>query len=166
MRRWSPYILVAVAVIAYSNTFRAPFIFDDYNAIVDNPHVRSLWPPWNAMVAPRHSSVDGRPVVALSLAVNYAVSGRNPWSYHAFNLAVHITNALLLFGILRRTRDELALPVTLIWTAHPLLTEGVTYVTQRTELLMAMFLLLTLYCVIRDWKLPAVIACALGMGCK
>ena len=175
-RRFIPLLLVLAGLAAYHNTFRAPFIFDDYNAIVDNPHVRALWPPWEAMIAPPQSTVAGRPVAALTLALNYAVSGLNPWSYHAFNLAVHLANALLLFGIARRTLERmgrvageatgLALAIALVWMVHPLLTESVTYISQRTELLMAFFLLLTLDCVIRGRQFGAVVACALGMGCK
>jgi hypothetical protein len=148
-----------------------PFIFDDLNVITNNAHVRTLWPPWEAMIAPAQIPVAGRPVVSLSLALNYAVSGLQPWSYHAFNLALHIANALLLLGIVRRTvrgerADGTALAVALIWLVHPLLTESVTYVVQRTELLMALFFLLTLYCVIRGWQFGAVVASALGMGSK
>lgn len=175
-RRFIPLLLVLAGLAAYHNTVRAPFIFDDYNAVVDNPHVRALWPPWEAMIAPPQSTVAGRPVAALTLALNYAVSGLNPWSYHAFNLAVHLANALLLFGIARRTLERmgrvageatgLALAIALVWMAHPLLTESVTYISQRTELLMAFFFLLTLDCVIRGRQFGAVVACALGMGCK
>ena len=43
-----------------------------------------------------------RPVLQLSLALNYAVGGLNPWGYHAVNLGVHIVAGLLLFGIVRR----------------------------------------------------------------
>jgi tetratricopeptide (TPR) repeat protein len=49
---------------------------------------------------------------------------------------------------------------------HPLLTESVTYIIQRTELLMALCLLLTLYCTQRGWRVGAVAACAAGMACK
>ena len=176
MRRWIPFILMVAAVAAYANSFRVPFLYDDANAIVTNPHVRRLWPIWYAASAPPQSTVAGRPVVSLTLALNYAVSGLNVWSYHIFNLLLHLANTLLLFGIARRTLEGtgrtasdaagLALTIALVWTVHPLLTESVTYVVQRTELLMSCFLLLTLYCVIRDWQLAAVVACALGMGCK
>ena len=48
-------------------------------------------------------TVTGRPLLNLSLAINYAISGLNVWSYHAVNFGVHVFAALLLFGILRRT---------------------------------------------------------------
>jgi tetratricopeptide (TPR) repeat protein len=62
----------------------------------------------------------------------------------------------------------------LLWTAHPLQTESVTYLVQRTESLMGLFYLLTLYCVIRGaasraaewWYVAAVTACAAGMASK
>jgi len=61
-----------------------------------------------------------------------------------------------------------------LWVVHPLGTESVTYLVQRTESLMGLFLLLTLYGVIRGagaaqpgwWYAAAVVACALGMGSK
>jgi len=64
--------------------------------------------------------------------------------------------------------------VALVWSVHPLLTEPVTYIVQRTELLMGLFYLLTLYAALRAWDSarPArwealAVACgALGMACK
>ena len=109
----------------------------------------------------------GRPVVCLTLALNYAVSGLDPWSYHVANLAIHASAALVLFGIVRRTlqgprlRDRfgtqangLAVAVAVCWAVHPLQTESVTYIIQRVESLMGLFLLLTLYCVIRGHHSP------------
>jgi tetratricopeptide (TPR) repeat protein len=101
-------------------------------------------------------------VLNLSLAVNYAVSGMSPWSYHALNLAIHILAGLTLFGIVRRTlrlgsgqalapggATLIASSAALLWTLHPLQTEAVTYTIQRAESLMGLFYLLTLYCFIR-----------------
>src|SRR4030095_9727191 len=67
-----------------------------------------------------------------------------------------------------------AYAVALIWSVHPLLTEPVTYVVQRTELMMGLFYLLTLYAAVRAWgsarpgrwEGAAIAACALGMACK
>jgi tetratricopeptide (TPR) repeat protein len=123
---------------------------------VNNPAIRTCWPPW-APFLPSHgvSTAAGRPIANFTLALNYAISGGRPWSYHAFNLIVHALAGLTLFGIVRRTMaakawgSEAALVAALLWTLHPLQTEAVTYVVQRTESLMGLLYLLTLYCFIR-----------------
>ena len=48
----------------------------------------------------------------------------------------------------------LALITALIWIVHPLQTNAVTYIVQRTEVLAGLFYLLTLYCVLRGRKRP------------
>lgn len=116
---------------------------------------------------------------------------RNVWGYHLFNLILHVMAALALFGVVRRTllsdrlvsrfgssATPLAFVISLIWLVHPLLTDAVTYVVQRTEVLMGLFALVTLYCAIRSqerdapprqrrrWIVGSIAACALGMGSK
>lgn len=180
-------IVVAAGVSAYAGSFSGPFIFDDISSIPENPYICRLRSPSCILSAPAQKTIAGRPVVSLSLAINYALGGLNVRGYHAFNLAAHLLSALLLFGIVRRSlrgpafRDRLersapwlAGTVALIWTVHPLQTESVTYIIQRTGLLMGLFYLLTLYCAIRGWEssrpwpwfIGAVVACGLGMGCK
>ena len=128
-----------------------------------------------------------RPVVNLTLAVNYAIGGLDVRGFHVGNLLIHLLAALTLYGIVRRTllspllkerfghaASALALAAALIWSVHPLQTEAVTYLTQRTESLMGLFFLLTLYGAIRaassphpwKWYAATVAACALGMGCQ
>jgi Tfp pilus assembly protein PilF len=173
------------ALAAYYNSFSSPFIFDDLPAITENPtiqHFRSaLSPPHNG------SGVDGRPLVNLSLAVNYAIGGMQVGGYHAVNLAIHILAGLALFGIVRRTLQQpilekqfgeaalpLALTVALLWIVHPLQTESVTCIIQRTESLMGLLYLATLYFFIRGtearrsrgWYALAITTCALGMVTK
>ncbi len=84
---------------------QAPLSSTTNCAIVENPTIRRLWPIWATLCPPNTcgETVSGRPLLNLSLAVNYAVSGYQVWSYHAANLAIHILGALLLFGVLRRT---------------------------------------------------------------
>jgi len=158
-------LIVFSAITAYHNSFAAPFVYDDGPSIAENRTIRRLWPIWQieAFSPPSHGeTVSGRPLLNLSLAINYALGGVNVWGYHAANLAIHVAAALLLFGILRRTlftpplRDRfgkaalpLALACALLWVVHPLQTESVTYIVQRAESLAGLFYLLTLYCVIR-----------------
>lgn len=184
--RWASLILLA-ALAAYCNSFQGPFIFDDA-AITENSAIRSFRSLDQILLpAVNRNAVDRRPIVNLSLAVNYALGGTAVWGYHAFNLAVHVLGAWTLFAIIRRTllsprlreslgrvASSLALATTVIWTVHPLLTNAVTYVIQRTEVLAGLFYLLTLYCVIRGhvaarpwtWSVAAVAACLLAVGSK
>lgn len=175
--------IIVFGVLAYSNSFQGAFVFDDVG-IASNTAVQKLWPIWPSMFAPQNVS---RPLIGLSLAINYAISGLNVWSYHALNLLIHLAAALALFGIVRRTllsralRERfgphafaLALVVALIWTVHPLQTQSVTYIIQRGESLMGMFYFVTLYCAIRSldapdktrWYVAAIAACLAGMISK
>lgn len=179
-------ILAATNAAVYSRSLRAPFIFDDLTSITENPNIQILWPPWRAMSPPPQlGAAGGRPLVGLSLALNYALGGLDVRGYHALNVFVHVLAALALWGVVGRTLlaprlrgrfggREAAYAVALVWSVHPLLTEPVTYVVQRTELLMGLFYLLTLYAALRAWdsarparwEALAVACCALGMACK
>ncbi len=180
--------LAALAV--YANSFSGPFVFDDIPSIVENPILRHLWPIQDILVTPHGigQTVTGRPVLTLSLALNYALGGESVGGYHTVNLAIHILAGLLLLGLVRRTLlqplwqgrfDRMALPlaltVALLWTVHPLQTESVTYMVQRAESLMGLWYLLTLYAFLRGatspaagtgWFTLATVACLLGMGTK
>jgi tetratricopeptide (TPR) repeat protein len=177
---WKPWFLVAAGALLYANSLSTPFVFDDL-AWIRHDRVGALWPPATAL------GDSSRPILILSLMLNYAVGKMDPTGYHVFNLCVHLLAALTLYGIARRTfgsralpgryadsADALAFAVALLWIAHPLATQAVTYVIQRAESLMALFYLLTLYCAIRSdgserraaWGLAAISCCALGMGTK
>ena len=126
-------------------------------------------------------------MASLSLAINYAISGYSVWSYHLFNLIIHILAGLTLYGIIRRTllskqlKDRfgshaviISWTVSAIWLVHPIQTESITYIIQRTESLMGLFYLLTLYSAIGAmessgkslWPVVSVVCCGLGMGTK
>lgn len=180
--------LIAGVVMAYANIWSAPFIFDDQRGIVENASIRRLWPWSEVLLAPPQATgAAGRPVVNLSLALNYAFGGLDVRGYHAVNIALHIGVALVLFGLLRRT---LALPalvkeygqvawplaagVAALWALHPLLTESVSCVIQRSEILGGLFFLLGLYGFVRSveasttggWRWLTLTACYCGMAAK
>ncbi|MCX6955937.1 MAG: tetratricopeptide repeat protein [Verrucomicrobia bacterium] len=180
-------VLALATLAVYSNALSVPFIFDDPSSILTNPTLATLWPPWGAFSPPPLVTVSGRPLVNFTFALNHAVSGTAPWSYHLANLAIHIAAGLLLFGIVRRTLASpslsgrfgtSALPLAFIsaalWTLHPLQTESVTYVVQRVESLMGFFYLLTVYAFVRAtesqagirWLVVSVAACLCGMASK
>jgi len=158
-RVWLGALALAVAVaLAYSNACTVPFLLDDATSIESNASLHS----WRTVLFPpsdRSETVGGRPLLNVSLALNYAISGTSVWSYHLVNVLIHVCAALALFGLVRRTLVKCgmnehgafwcALAAAGIWALHPLLTEAVTYIVQRAESLMAMWYLLTLYCFAR-----------------
>lgn len=181
-----PVLVILAGLIAYSNSFSGAFVLDDDKFVVNNPRIRNILPLSETMRG-------RRPIVDLSLAVNYAWEELELRGYHAFNLAVHLLAGLTLLGVVRRTLSRpqfrrsvgraapwLAAVIAAVWVVHPLQTQSVTYIVQRGESLMGLFYLLTLYFVIRAaeaaehargvratlWCLAAVISCALGMGTK
>ena len=177
--QWRAVVIVAAGLLVYANSLSSPFLFDDLNSIVGNSQIRRLWPLSVPLSPPRDTPVAGRPLVNLSFAINYAAGGLDPWGYHLANVTIHAMAALVLFGLVRRTLElpklrarvegtstNMALACALLWLVHPLNTEAVNYFSQRTESMMGLFYLLTLYCSVRKWNVLAVIACAAGMACK
>ena len=184
-------LLAAVALVTYWNGLHTPFVWDDDAAIVTNQSIHQIT---TSLDPPIETPVSGRPIVSLSLAANYAFDGVETAGYHVVNLAVLVACALLLFGIVRRTLrrhggfggsapiDGIALACALVWMAHPLLSETIDYTTQRTESMMGLFFLLTLYAAIRAraaksssrailsgsprWTAIAIASCAAGMATK
>ena len=188
---------MAVSLVAYSSALRAPFVYDDIPAIVQNESIRTLAPA--SFVSPANTPLSGRPLVNASFAINAALNramGIVPGmdgettSYRVTNLVLHVAVGLLLFGIVARTArrawtgnpDSLdastfAGAATLLWLAHPLNSEAVIYLTQRTELLVSLFYGATVYAAVRAWdaedarlrrrwRTLAVLASALGMLSK
>jgi protein O-mannosyl-transferase len=154
------------------------FVLDDHRHIVEKESIRSLWPPWTPLTGTT------RPLVQATIALNYAISGLNPWSYHVLNIALHLGATLALFGLARRTlarfpatsesASGLAAAGATVWAVHPLQTESVTYIIQRAEVAMGLAIYLMLYCFSRAtdspkpsrWLVYAVLACLLGYAAK
>ncbi len=179
-------VIALAGLAAYSNSFQGVFLLDDKASIIENATIQHGW--FAALSTPTGGeTTTGRPLVNLSLALNYQLSGLSAWGYHAFNLVIHLLAALTLFGLVRRTLElpklrmsfgvqawPVALAAALFWMLHPLQTESVTYVVQRAESLMGLFYLLTLYCLARGlaqpradaWLVFSVSSCLLGVFCK
>lgn len=183
----SASLLVFAVLIAYSNSLSGPFVFDDFNSIVNNAQIRDWRLPLEVLSPRKNSAIAGRPLVSMSLALNYAAGGLEVRGYHLWNVGVHVVCVLLVFGIVRRTLElpavgpalgrlaqNLAFWIALIWALHPINTEAVDYIVQRTESMAALFCLATIYAARRAlesrsairWQAAAVTSCALGMACK
>ena len=176
--RWLVPLLLAGAIAAtYSNGLRVPFVFDDWHTIESNPAIRSLGRIPAYFVDPDtttilHENKDLRPLLLVTMAANYQLSGLDPWSYHLVNLLLHWLVTLLIFRIVRDhlwLGDE-AMPVAvgaaLIVAVHPLNTEPVNYVSARSALLTAVFYLAAFDAAARDRPVRCVLLAACAMLTK
>jgi len=153
------FSLVLLTTIVYLNSFQGAFLFDDIPWIVNNPKIQSLHWPWSFLENER------RPLLHLTMALNFAAGGLKTFGYHLFNLLVHLVGGLSLFSIIRRCcqrsprvdlRNDsirIAFVCALFWLIHPLQTQSVTYIIQRAESMCGMFYLLTVLASIRYFEL-------------
>lgn len=169
-------LLAIVALLTYFNSLHGDYVLDDLQFVSD-PNLGR----------PFQSALAARPVIAVSLAVNYWADGLNARGYHAMNVAVHALAAFFLYALVSRTlvlprfsgqfesmAGWIGLVCALVWMVHPLQTQAVTYIVQRCESFMGMFFLASLWCYVRGaaserglwWYIAAVFSCALGTGCK
>ena len=134
-------LLLALAVaITWAGTLDAPFTYDDKIEVVGNPTIRALT-EWRAIVGYNLA----RPLLIGSYALNWALGGFDPRGYHLLSIALHALNAVLAFALLRRLMDiDRALLGAALWALHPMTTEGVTYITGRSDALCATGWLLAL----------------------
>jgi protein O-mannosyl-transferase len=177
-------VLVVAVALVYANSLSAPFQFDDFAALESAGVEQSLTPGTPA--AKLGVQVAGRPIVRASFRLNDALGGTDVIGYHVFNVAVHVVCTLLLFvlvrdtisrwaeGDWRRSASSIAFWSALLWALHPLNTGAVTYISSRSESLMAMWYLATLLAAMRahdsprrlTWSAASVGLCALGMATK
>lgn len=167
--------LLLLTVLAYLPSFDGSRMLDDFPFI--NPNVLADFLLSERMLT--HT----RGVAMTSFSINYAIHGMNLWGYHFVNLAIHLCNGLLACAVLnfalheagydRQRRIGISAIIVGLFLTHPLQTNAVTYLIQRMESLMALFLLTSLFCLTRYyrsgktvWAVAVVISCALGMRTK
>jgi len=147
------FLFLFVGLLIYANSFHAGFQLDDYKIIVENPvipHAKDpifVWKFDPSRFLPHYS-----------FALNYAWGNFDVFSYHVVNVVFHILNSLLVFLFLRnlfskffsdsrltqRTKEIIAFFSAFIFLVHPLQTSAVTYIVQRSTLMVTFFYLLGL----------------------
>lgn len=146
-----PYLLMAFSgVAAYLNAVRHPFVHDDIAFIVENPAIKNF-DLWKTFVHPLDMGMFGvginayyRPFLDLANHGQYQFFGLDPHGFHAFNVAVHILNAWLVYRITRHLfRDTnvwgVSCVVAMIFLLHPVQTQAVACVSGISNLLFVFF---------------------------
>src|SRR3989338_2201498 len=160
--KWkNPAALLLIAILGslvYANAFHSPFQFDDYEFLLGNPFIKDahlIIQHWD------HPYINKRKVLTyLSFALNYALGKEDTFGYNVVNVGLHIATASLLYYVilnlfktpaLRRAnfvnqQHSFALIVALLFLVHPLQTQSVTYIWERSEVLSAVFYLAAYLC--------------------
>ena len=142
--------LCAVTLLAYSSSFQAGFSLDSRGILLqDRIHAataenlqlileHTYWWPYG-------ESGLYRPITTLTYLFNYAVlgNGDQPAGYHEINFLLHVSNVLLVYFLARRwwKTGWKAFAVAALWAVHPVLTESVTNIAGRADLLAALAVL-------------------------
>lgn len=147
-------IVCLLGLAAYSNTLHVEFVFDDFGSIVGNNNIKGI-----ANFLTLTSLSESRFVCDLSFALNYTLNGLNPVGYHVVNLSIHLITALLVYVNVRfllqtpRVASDsrasgfasyIPFCVSLVFVAHPVQTQAVTYIVQRYTSLATLFYMLSI----------------------
>jgi len=156
---WRLLAIWSLGLLAYSNSFQAALVFDNASVIGQDPRIRAamrenIW----SILTERYWYVNAnaglyRPFTTFSYLLNYAVldNGPRPGGYHGVNFVVHEVNVALVYalGILVFGGTAPAFALAAIWGLHPVLTESVTNIVGRADLLAAFGVLAGLLCHVR-----------------
>jgi protein O-mannosyl-transferase len=154
--RWAPLPAcgaAGLAVLLYASALDNPFVYDDFRLIVENPSIQNL----SGVLTVLARDVT-RPLVTLSYALDTALWGTRPFGYHLTNVLLHALNVLLAYRVAFVAAEDwrrrgggasafspspavVATVTSVLFAAHPVLTQAVGYITGRSELLYGAFFL-------------------------
>lgn len=170
---WLAVVFAAVfhlLFFAYSPGLEGPFIYDDHEAVVANPDLRGGF-DITRFFRDHDTSLhyDRRPVTGILTWADFQWAGLDPHGFKLTNLFLHLLTACAAFHLLKRLAPRFGCPFpalfatacVAIWMVHPLLTSAVSFVFQRSEILMSLFFLLSLICLDRAAGRSGV-----GSGCS
>lgn len=144
-------VIIVACFVTYIPAIRGGFIWEDVLYVTVNPMLTAphgLYLIWFSSVQ-QLDSLGLFPTCRLvytTFWIEHHLWGFNPMGYHAVNVAIHITNALLLWLVLRRMSIPGAWFVSAVFALHPVQVESVAWITELKNTLMMFFALLTVLC--------------------
>jgi len=178
------------ALLAYSNSFRAGLALDNASVIQQDSRIRAATSENLHLILTneywyyRMTTGLYRPLTTFSYLLNYAIfgNGPHPAGYHWVNFALHAVNIALVYllGLLlfqqTRLKENLAFALAAVWAVHPVLTESVTNIVGRADLLAGFGVLAGLLCHVHGgtasgwrklaWLAGLALAAAIGLFSK
>ncbi|MFH1046470.1 MAG: tetratricopeptide repeat protein [Candidatus Omnitrophota bacterium] len=154
-------VIIVVGLAGYANVLGGGFVLDDRYLIKENPRIaqaQSYGELFTQEVAssPQRPYYFYRPLTMLSYAWDYAWWHLDARGYHLTNVLLHILAALALFWCIQLLFGDriLALLSAVLFTAHPIQTECVAYISGRASPLALLLMLLSFGLYLRYYQKP------------
>ncbi|MGE3973994.1 MAG: tetratricopeptide repeat protein [Bdellovibrionales bacterium] len=152
-KKWFEILcLWLVVVVAYGNVYWNTFLYDDEFFIVKNAFYRSwghFFDIFQGTTTTGAGGVDSfyRPLQGELYLIVFQLFGLSTVAFHALNVLIHALNAMMVFLLGGRLgfHQRACFVVALLWAAHPVHTEAVTYMSATADVLYAFFCLLGLW---------------------
>ncbi len=134
-------LIIILSVIIFANTIRNEFVWDDKAFIVEDSDIKDLSNAGNFFTKDYQGLY--RPLRTLSYAISYQLWGEFPFYYHIQAMLIHIICSILVYyiflNILKKWR--LSLFGALLFAAHPIHTEAISFITASFDQIAIIFLL-------------------------
>lgn len=151
-------LVAAAAIAAWWPALRGEFLnWDDKTYVIENPVLSPLSAEKVVRMFTTSYAANWHPLTWLSHATDWALFRDDAAAHHAVNVALHAANAALLFLALvslTAARGR-AVVVALLFAVHPLRAESVAWISERKDLLCALFFLLAILAYARHAARPS-----------
>ncbi len=153
------FLLLGLAV--FSVSLSNPFYYDDIDILANNAWLYGAGSllPWfsDFLLDSNHLFTGYRPILMTSFWSSAMVCGPEAACYRVGNLLFHVLNAILLGMVFEQLiahprRRLLAWGAALLFLLHPLQTLGINFLFKRSSILVATFLLTSIWVHLRERK--------------
>jgi protein O-mannosyl-transferase len=136
-------VLTAVTILAYRPAWHGGFLWDDDDYIINN-ELLTAPDGWQRIWFSLDSPSQYFPFTYSTFRLEHTLWGLNTSGYHWVNLLLHVGSALLVWAVLSRLKVLGSWLAAAIFALHPVQVESVAWITERKNVLMGFFFLLTL----------------------
>jgi len=150
-------LIILLSVVIFANTIKNEFVWDDKSFIIQDNEIKDLSNSGKFFT----EDVQGvyRPLRTLAYAISYQLWGEFPFYYHIQAIVIHIICSLLVFFIFLRIlkKWKLSLFAALLFAAHPIHTESISFITASFDQIAILFLLSSFLLYIKDKKMGSIV---------
>ncbi len=140
--KWALPVVLLFTAVLYSRALTGGLLsFDDDTYIANNPFLRDCSVHGIRAIFTSFYASNYYPLTTLTFLFEYTAFGLNPVPYHLLNVLLHLVNVVLVFKLVQALsgRDRVALLVCILFAVHPFRVESVAWVSERKDVLYALF---------------------------